>query len=96
MSSRADPPRIRYRYGDFPELFWDAEPDAPVDVTSPVTLERLLTRGRMETVARLVTPDLLLQRLDDLYLPDYVRRFWRTVLEGVPGEAGRPSPARER
>jgi hypothetical protein len=38
-------PNPSLRYGDFPELFWDAQPDAVIDVQSPVTLARLLTSG---------------------------------------------------
>jgi hypothetical protein len=75
--SRPNPP---FRYGDFPELFWDAQPDAEIDVQNPVTLARLLTRGRAEVIGTLVPLEVLRERLDALPLPDHVRIFWRAVL----------------
>jgi len=76
-SRQRNPP---FRYGDFPELFWDAQPDAEIDVQNPVTLARLLTRGRAEVIGALVSPEVLQERLDALPLPDHVRIFWRAVL----------------
>jgi hypothetical protein len=75
--SRPNPP---YRYGDFPDLFWDAQPDAEIDVQNPVTLARLLTRGRAEVIGMLVPLEVLQDRLEALPLPDHVRIFWRIVL----------------
>lgn len=75
--SQPNPP---FRYGDFPELFWDAQPDAEIDVQNPVTLARLLTRGRAEVIGKLVPLEVLRERLDVLPLPDHVRIFWRAVL----------------
>lgn len=76
---------MRHRYGDYPELFWDADPDEPVDPTNPVVLSRLLRRASIETVAELVRPDELARRLEDLFIPEHTRYFWRVVLSGVPG-----------
>jgi hypothetical protein len=82
-------PSSPFRYGDFPELFWDAQPDAEIDVQNPVTLARLLTRGRAEVIGTLVPLEVLRERLDALPLPDHVRIFWRAVLRSdsrvVPG-----------
>ena len=72
------------RYGDYPELFWDAQPDALLDPRNPVTLARLLTRGRPETIGRLVPLSVIRGSLDSLPLPKHVLVFWRTVLDGVP------------
>jgi hypothetical protein len=70
-------PDRRFRYGDFPELFWDAEPDAAIDVQNPVTLARLLTRGRAEVIGTLVPEEVL-------RVPEHVRIFWRAVLRSDP------------
>lgn len=70
-----------YRYGDFPHLFWDAEPGALLDVTSAVTLTRLLTKADARTVGSLVPVDLIRERLDDLPVAEPTRKFWRCVLE---------------
>lgn len=72
------------RYGDFPELFWDARPDVPIDVRNPVTLARLLTRARAEIVGKLVPLEVLRERLTSLTLPEHVLVFWQAVLEGAP------------
>jgi hypothetical protein len=77
-------PNPPFRYGDFPELFWDAQPQAEIDVQNPVTLARLLTRGRAEVIGRLVPLEVLRERLDALPLPDHVRIFWRAVLRSDP------------
>lgn len=85
-NSQPNPP---FRYGDFPDLFWDARPDAEIDVQNPVTLARLLTRGRAEVIGTLVPLEVLEERLDTLPLPGHVRIFWRAVLRSdsrvVPG-----------
>jgi hypothetical protein len=77
-------PDRRFRYGDFPELFWDAEPDAAIDVQNPVTLARLLTRGRAEVIGTLVPEEVLRERLEALPVPEHVRIFWRAVLRSDP------------
>lgn len=71
------------RYGDFPELFWDLRPDAPIDAESPVVLARLLTRARAEIIGKLVSPRVLRDRLDSLPIAENVRVFWRAVLDGT-------------
>jgi hypothetical protein len=76
-----------YRYGDFPYLFWDADPDAVLDAENPVTLCRILERGKLEDVWRLLTPGVIRRNLDKLPLPPHNRRFWRMVVDG-PGAAG--------
>ncbi len=76
------------RYGDYPVRFWNAEPDAASEVTSEVTLARLLMRARADTVARLVSPALLRERLDSLEIPTSTRIFWRLVLAGVTDSRG--------
>ncbi|MGH7571221.1 MAG: hypothetical protein ACREMK_05195 [Gemmatimonadota bacterium] len=76
---------MSHRYGDFPELFWDAAPDERLDPTSPVVLSRLLRRAPIETVSMLVSPDELARRLKDLVIPEHTRIFWIAVLSGVPG-----------
>jgi hypothetical protein len=78
-----------WRYGDFPELFWDAKPDAVIDVRNPVTFTRLLTRGRAEVIGKLMSPDDLREGLETVDLPKHVALFWwevlRRVLSGAPG-----------
>ncbi len=74
------------RYGDYPELFWDAEPDALLDVSEPTTLARLLTRADPRTIGELVSPDLIAASLDDLPVPENVKLFWRLVLGRADGE----------
>jgi len=81
MEPATGQPNPPLRYGDFPELFWDAQPDAEIDVQNPVTLARLLTRGRAEVIGRLVPLEVLQERLDALPIPDHVRTFWRAVLQ---------------
>jgi HTH-type transcriptional regulator / antitoxin MqsA len=78
-----------WRYGDFPELFWDAQPDAVIDVRNPVTFTRLLTRGRAEVIGKLMSPEDLREGLETVDLPKHVALFWwevlRRVLSGAPG-----------
>ncbi|TVP43208.1 MAG: hypothetical protein EA350_14035 [Gemmatimonadales bacterium] len=81
VGTRLQPP---FRYGDFPELFWDAQPDAEIDVHNPVTLARLLTRGRAEVIGALVPLEVLRERLEVIPLPDHVRVFWRAVVRSDP------------
>jgi hypothetical protein len=86
-------PNARFRYGDFPELFWDAQPEAVIDVQNPVTLARLLTRGRAEVIGTLVPLEVLQERLEALPVPEHVRIFWRAVLRSDPqGTSGAHHP----
>ena len=77
-----------YRYGDFPRLFWDAQPDAPIDVRNPVTLARLLTRADARTVGTLVPLEILKEKLEELPVPEHTKVFWRRVLDYLPTAAG--------
>jgi hypothetical protein len=70
-----------YRYGDFPELFWDLKRDAPVDARNPAIIARLLMHARPETLWKLVPVPVLLEKFDDLDLPDHSRKFWSLVVE---------------
>ena len=79
------------RYGDFPDLFWDARPDVAIDVEDPVTLARLLTRGRAELIGRLVSLEILRKCLPALTLPEPVLVFWHAVLESTPPGTESPS-----
>lgn len=92
MSADATPTGHRHCYGDFPRLFWDARPDAPIDIGSPVTLARLLTRADAGTVGKLVPPELLRERLETLPIPEHTRTFWRRVLQYVAEAAPGPAP----
>jgi hypothetical protein len=76
------------RYGDFPELFWDADPAALIDVGNPTVLARLLTRGNAQLVGRMVPLELLQKELDSLQLPEHARTFWQCVLHHVPAAEG--------
>lgn len=77
-----------YRYGDLPELFWDADPAVPVDVEHPVVLTRLLTRGPLDVLVRLVPPPLIARQLPALALNEPARAFWTRVVAGFPKPGG--------
>jgi hypothetical protein len=70
-----------YRYGEFPELFWDARPDEVVDRENPVVLARVLTQGSEDAQAKLVRFETLERLLPSLIIPEHSRRFWNVVLE---------------
>jgi len=70
-----------YRYGEFPELFWDARPDEVVDPENPIVLARVLTQGSEEAFAKLVRRETLERLLPTLVIPEHSRRFWNVVLE---------------
>lgn len=73
-------------YGDFPHLFYNAEPRAPLDLDDPNTFGRFLTRGDPETVCRVVTLDEIAERLPGLPLQPETRSFWeRVVRTGADG-----------
>jgi hypothetical protein len=80
-------PQLDRRYGDYPELFWDLQPEQPVNVAEPVVLARLLTQARLDVIAELIPMDLLERELERLPIPDHTREFWRTVLEGLSDDA---------
>lgn len=73
-----------WRYGDFPDLFWDAQPQAVIDTRNSVTLARLLTRGRAAVIGKLVPLAILEEGLESVDLPEHVQLFWRTVLRRAP------------
>lgn len=77
--------RSAYRYGDFPELFWDAQPGAPIDPANPVVLARILSRGSSRAMSALLTLELIRDNLGHLALPGHVLAFWRRVVE-LPDE----------
>lgn len=70
----------RPRYGEFPHLFWDLVPDAPIDISNAVVLARLLMLGRPEDLRRTAALDVAAARLPELTLPTHVRAFWQRVL----------------
>lgn len=73
------PPSDVPRYREFPHLFWDLVPDAPVDITNTVVLARLLTLGRPEDIRRTVAMGVAPERLPELVLPAHIRAFWQRV-----------------
>lgn len=70
-----------YRYGDFPELFWDLKREARVDAENPAIIARLLMHARPETLWKLVPVPVLLEKFDQLDLPDHSRTFWALVVQ---------------
>jgi hypothetical protein len=95
MEPATSEPKPTFCYGDFPELFWDAQPDVVIDVQNPVALARLLTRGRAEVIGKLVPLEVLRERLDTLSLPEHIRIFWHSVLRRDPGVASGAAVLRE-
>jgi hypothetical protein len=95
MDTAISQPTPPFRYGDFPDLFWDAQPDAEIDVQNPVTLARLLMHGRAEVIGTLVPLEVLQEQLDALALPDHVRIFWRAVLRSDSRAVSGSTPIRE-
>ena len=73
----------RYRYGDFPALFWDAQPDALIDANDPIVIARIITHGSSDAL-RLVSPAALRAALPALVIPAHVRAFWQRVLTKLP------------
>lgn len=81
-----------YRYGDFPELFWDLLPEEPVDLHHPVILTRILMDPSGKNAReKLLTLDALRRGLPHADLPEHARLFWTRVLEvassGPPASA---------
>lgn len=70
-----------YRYGDFPELFWDVERDAEIDRTNLRMIARVLTHGSMDAIRKLVPMEVLLRDFEKIDMPDNARRFWSLVVE---------------
>jgi hypothetical protein len=90
MSTRDEPV---YRYGDFPELFWDLKPDAAVDATNPAVIARLLEHAAPETLWKLVPVDFLLRSFEQLHLPEHTRRFWSAAVSMLRERDGVAAPA---
>ncbi len=74
----------RHRYGDFPELFCDAQPDELVDTTNAVVLARLISKGSMVVIRELLDPETLRQALPALPVIKNCRRFRGRVLDHIP------------
>lgn len=72
-----------YRYGDFPELFQDLDPDAEVDGDDPLIITRVLREGNLSHVKKLVRMDVLAREIDHLDLPAHIRDFWSLVLKKI-------------
>jgi hypothetical protein len=70
-----------YRYGDFPELFWDLKPDLEVDRENPRVIARVLQHGSMDAIRKLVPMPVLLRDFEKLELPEHSRRFWSLVVQ---------------
>lgn len=73
--------RTVYRYGDFPELFWDVKRDAEIDRTNLRMIARVLTHGSMDAIRKLVPMEVLLRDFEKIDMPDNARRFWSLVVE---------------
>lgn len=70
-----------YRYGDFPELFWDLKPEAEIDPSNLRMIARVLMNGSMEAIRKLVPMEVLLRDFDKIDMPDNARRFWSLVVD---------------
>jgi hypothetical protein len=73
-----DPPP---RYGDYPELFWDLDPAAPIDVEHPAVLGRVLESGSLEMIRALVPFEVIRRNVDAIEAPEHVRDFWKLVVQ---------------
>lgn len=85
--------RTIYRYGDFPELFWDLRREAEVDGTNPAIVARLLEHAPPETIWELVPVDVLLRDFEKLDLPENTQRFWSIVVGMMRTERGLKTPS---
>jgi hypothetical protein len=74
-----------YRYGDFPELFWDLQKDAEIDRENPSVIARVLRSGNPKSLRELVSAEALIRHFDELVLPEHVRAFWSIVVEKLRG-----------
>jgi hypothetical protein len=77
-----------YRYGDFPELFWDLQKDVEIDHDSPYVISRVLREGNLNLVRQLVSAETLTRHFDQLVLPDHIRAFWALVIEKLEQRHG--------
>ena len=75
--------RTVYRYGDFPELFQDLDPDAEIDRDDPLIITRVLREGNLSHVKKLVRMDVLAREINHLELPENIRSFWSLVLQKI-------------
>lgn len=71
----------QYRYGDHPELFWELQPDAPIDLSRPSIIARILKDGSLPTIRKLIPVSVLRRELPTLPIPEHTRRFWSRVVE---------------
>lgn len=71
---------VRPRYGDFPHLFWDLDPAAPVDPSQPVVAARLLTKGRTADIRRFYTLTDIAALLPELPLEPPAHAFGAAVV----------------
>ncbi len=80
---RPIPPRREdgsYRYGDFPDLFWDLPADDVLNPENPAVIARVLTNGSTAHLKELIPRDVLLREFDNLPIGRHTRLFWETVL----------------
>lgn len=84
--------RTVYRYGDFPELFWDLKRDVQVDGSNPSIIARLLEHAPPETIWKLVPVSVLLRDFEKLDLPEHTRRFWSIVVSMMREKRGVAPP----
>lgn len=84
--------RTVYRYGDFPELFWDLKPEVEVDGTNPAVIARLLQHAAPETIWKLVPVNVLLRDFERLDLPAHTQRFWTVVVHTMRERSGMETP----
>lgn len=73
--------RTVYRYGDFPELFWDLKPDVEIDRTNLRMIARVLTHGSTDAIRKLVPMEILLRDFEKIDMPENARRFWSLVVQ---------------
>lgn len=84
--------RTVYRYGDFPELFWDLKPEVEVDGTNPSVIARLLQHAPPQTIWKLVPVNVLLRDFERLDLPEHTQRFWTVVVQTMRERSGMKAP----
>lgn len=79
-----------YYYRDFPELFWDLDPDMEVDRDDPLIITRVLREGNLSHVKKLVRMDVLAREFDQLELPANIRGFWTLLLQKIKERQAQP------
>jgi hypothetical protein len=92
----AQNPTPQPRYGDYPELFWDMEPSAPIAADHPMIIARILREGSLATIFKLVPWDVLERELPNLVIPDHTRLFWMRVLQAKREQDGVVTFQRDR